>query len=368
LLIDAEGMVVHATPGSGRPRELLPIVSRVGVNLAEAAVGTNAPAVVLKTGQACTVTGAEHFFDSVQRLHCAAAPVRDAQGAVAGVLDLTVEARPFGFDASALVAVVASAIENQLLQHGAEDQLVLQFQVSHGLLGSPLQALVGVASSGRLAWANSTARQLLGVAALHGDEQLAVEALFGQRLSALLALAGHDAARTCRLPNGLTVWLQALGPGRGRSHTVLGRALALTEQTPIAVATVSDAHQADTVGPCVATTACTEPPGTESVVIASDVEPPATTGEADAPAADAGMRIAADTAAATVTAVAAAAAATLGEHQRDLIDRVLAECEGNISRAARRLGVSRGLLYRRRRDVEACSAQFGGQVEPGGSD
>jgi transcriptional regulator of acetoin/glycerol metabolism len=58
----------------------------------------------------------------------------------------------------------------------------------------------------------------------------------------------------------------------------------------------------------------------------------------------------------------------LGEHQRDLIDRVLAECEGNISRAARRLGVSRGLLYRRRRDIEARDAQAGGPAERRGGD
>ncbi|MFY9514376.1 MAG: helix-turn-helix domain-containing protein, partial [Rubrivivax sp.] len=40
-------------------------------------------------------------------------------------------------------------------------------------------------------------------------------------------------------------------------------------------------------------------------------------------------------------------AATLGQHTREVIERTLAEQGGNISRAARVLGVSRGLLYRR---------------------
>jgi transcriptional regulator of acetoin/glycerol metabolism len=38
---------------------------------------------------------------------------------------------------------------------------------------------------------------------------------------------------------------------------------------------------------------------------------------------------------------------TLQDASRDLIESTLAECQGNVSRAARRLGVSRGLLYRR---------------------
>ena len=38
---------------------------------------------------------------------------------------------------------------------------------------------------------------------------------------------------------------------------------------------------------------------------------------------------------------------TLGDHNRKLIESTLAECGGNISKAARKLRVSRGMLYRR---------------------
>ncbi|MCW5631695.1 MAG: Fis family transcriptional regulator, partial [Rubrivivax sp.] len=40
---------------------------------------------------------------------------------------------------------------------------------------------------------------------------------------------------------------------------------------------------------------------------------------------------------------------TLDQHTRQTIRRVVDECGGNLSAAARRLGVSRGLLYRRLR-------------------
>jgi len=46
----------------------------------------------------------------------------------------------------------------------------------------------------------------------------------------------------------------------------------------------------------------------------------------------------------------AEAPSSLGEASRELIEQALARCQGNISQAARMLGVSRGLLYRRLRE------------------
>jgi len=43
------------------------------------------------------------------------------------------------------------------------------------------------------------------------------------------------------------------------------------------------------------------------------------------------------------------AALHLPSVQARLIDQALAECDGNISEAARRLGISRNTIYRRRR-------------------
>lgn len=281
LLTDAEGVIVHATQAPAQAvAPVLKNAARLGVNLAEGAVGTNAPAVVVKTGAAVTVTGAEHYFECIQSLHCAAAPIRDGRGHLAGVLDLTVESRAFGFDAAALVGVYATAIENRLLQAGASEHLVLQFQVCNTMLGSPLQALVGVDGQGRVAWLNSTAQQLLGPGS---GRESAAETLFGTTLHELLARSAADAPRPLRLPNGLTVWLRA----QLKAHDGVRPVVALSQPAAPAVAT---------------------------------------------PAA---------------VAAPAPGAATLGQHTREVIERTLADHGGNISRAARVLGVSRGLLYRR---------------------
>ncbi len=296
LLTDAEGVLVHVTQAVAMPSEpVLKRVSRIGVNLAEGLVGTNAPAVVVKTGEPVTVFGAEHYFDCMQSLHCAAAPIYDGHGRLAGVLDLTVEARPFGFDAAALVGIYATAIENRLLQAGAGDHLVLQFQVCSSMLGSPLQALAGIDAHGRAAWLNGTAQQLLGPAV---RPQADAESLFGCTLGQLLGRAAHDDARPLRLPNGLTVWLRArLQAADGARHAV-----SLPSVAAVAAAAAP-------------------PPA------------PVATGAPTAP-----------------EPAAAGPQATLDQHTREVIERTLAEHAGNISRTARQLGVSRGLLYRRLRE------------------
>jgi sigma-54 dependent transcriptional regulator, acetoin dehydrogenase operon transcriptional activator AcoR len=291
LLTDAQGVIVHATAhGALLDSPLIRVAGRVGVDLSEGQLGTNAPALVVKTQQAVTVNGAEHFFERVHPLHCAAAPIRDGQGRLAGVLDLTVEARPFAFDAAALVGVYATMIENRLLQAAASGSLVLQFQVCSSMLGSPLEALVGINDQGLVAWHNGTAQKLLGLEPL--ATQAAgrdTEALFGVKLSALLALTRQGQASPLRLPNGLTVWMQASAPAAPRRSSSFSAAPALAS--------------------------------TPAIVTTPEPSPP--------------------------SPAAAPASTTLNQVTGEVIVRTLTECDGNVSRAARRLGVSRGLLYRR---------------------
>jgi len=311
LLSDADGVLVHVTQAVATSAEpVLQQVSRIGIDLAEQQLGTNAPSVVMKSGAAVTVFGGEHYFDCMQTLHCAAAPIHDGRGHLAGVLDLTVEARPFVFDAAALVGVYATAIENRLLQSGAGEHLVLQFQVCSTMLDTPLQALVGIGSHGRVVWLNGAAQQLLGPRARPADE---AEALFGCTLTQLLARTRAAEPQPLRLPSGLTVWLRARLHARdGMQHSVAAtappaRGLAAAPSTPSTSATSA--------------TSATSPTSTAAALAAS--LPPA---------------------------LPELERTTLNQHARELIDKALAAHGGNISRTARLLGVSRGLLYRRLRE------------------
>ena len=237
----------------------------MGVNIAEDAVGTGAPGVAVRTGEVCHVRGGEHFFRCLASLHCAAAPVRDASGRTVAMLDLSSEAGPFRFDAGAMAHMYATCIENRLLVGAARMHLLLRFQSSRSMFGTPLEGLAAVDGEGMVRWFNGVGAQLFDCPR-RPAEGMAAEEVFGLGLNQLLELAHHGQARPQMLPTGLTLWMEAR----------------LDE--------------------------------------ASSAEAPS-----EAPS-------------------------SLGEASRELIEQALARCQGNISQAARMLGVSRGLLYRRLRE------------------
>lgn len=310
LLTDAQGVVIHATqlPQTSQ-QPLLKTASRVGVNIAEGHIGTNAPGIVVRTGEACTVTGAEHFFQCLQSLHCAAAPIRDIHGQLAGVLDVSIEAGRFHFDAASVVGMYATTIENRLLQLQSVEHLVLHFQASPTLLGTPLEALAGIDASGRVLWLNGAGRRLTGC---RMEGRPTVDEVFGAPLDRLLALPRQNHVHTQHLPNGLGVWMKGTltaSDGADFKH---------------AVAMSRPASHTPTPPP----TAPAEP---EHVAVAVATEP-------------------------DMHAAPGAARATLLDHEQRLIEITLAECGGNIAKAARALGVSRGMLYRRLQKEKAPDA------------
>jgi transcriptional regulator of acetoin/glycerol metabolism len=303
ILTDREGVVVHVTQHPAAAHQpVLRKTARVGVNISERIVGTTAPGIVATTGQACTVDGAEHYFEVLSQMQCAAAPIRDVSGRLAGVLDLTAEARRFGFDAASMVALYATIIENRLLQAQSRDHLILRFQASPNLLGTPMEALAGVAPDGTIAWLNGAGARLIGRLPEAAGER-DVESMLGHDLASLLRLQRRDAAQPLRLASGLGVWVQAsleAADGADFRH---------------AVAVPGDAAATALVTP-------SAPHGDMAVAMEED--------EQDAPASP-------------------TQAGTLRAHSRKLIEETLAAHGGNVSQAARQLRVSRGTLYRRLR-------------------
>lgn len=270
LFTDHRGVVLQASAVDPSVRSPLTLGARVGVRFDEGNLGSTAPSVVARSGQACTVSGGEHFLGLLSRVHCAAAPVHNRRGEVAAVLDLSIEDRPFAFDAFGLVRLFAAAIENRYVAAQSCERLRVTFQLTPTLLGTALQGLAVVEQDGRIGWVNPAGRSLLDPPGAPVPPRT-VEAALGLTLAQLQSLGGSSHPQPHRLPSGLAVWLTVTEPGARR---------------------------------------------------------PAAPQEQPAPASH---------------------AVSLQDVHREHIQATLAACGGNISGAARRLGVSRGLLYRRLR-------------------
>lgn len=313
MLADATGVLIGSSCVGRSHEELMPVATRLGVNLSEDAVGTTAPGVAARTGKPVSVLGGEHFFDSVKEMHCAAAPIRDIHGRVAGVLDISSERIPFEFDAAAVAGLYAGAIENRLLLAQSTEHLVIRFQVAPELLDSAIVGLVGIDVDGRQAWENGVAQSLLGVAQRHrAQTERSAEEQLGLPWAQLASLPAVGAA-PLTLPNGLRVWARAEMRARdGQRGLVSG-------MRPLVMAPT--AHPAMTVAVAVAV---------------ADPEPVNSLPTQLCP----------ETRSAEPTTVVTP---RLRESDLELIQKTLHTCAGNVSDPAERLGVSRGLIYRRLR-------------------
>ncbi|OOG53220.1 GAF domain-containing protein [Polaromonas sp. C04] len=303
ILTNPEGMVIYASRRAQDHGELLmQDIARVGVDLSEHTVGTNAPGIVVQTGQGCIVHGGEHFNNAIRAVHCAAAPIRDIHGQLAGVLDISIERRAFGFDAFALIGTYATMIENNLIARQSQDMLLLAFQVDPQLLGTPQAGFAAIYEDGQLKWLNDTAVRLTG-----GAVGQSIEDVLGHSLMVLLGLIRKRQPQCVCLPNGLRVWIQAQLRTGDRAG-VLWSAEPFQRADTVLPPPVSE-ESWDAMRP-------SETPG-ESVVEASPQQSP-------------------------ILPIPS----TLQDSQAEQIARALQACGGKVARAARVLGVSRGLIYR----------------------
>lgn len=307
ILTDATGVLIGASPSGQHAHRIIPIAHRVGINLAEEYAGTTAPGIVVRTGKQACVLGSEHYYDSVSAMYCTAAPIRNTQGQLAGILDISSEGVPFHFDPSAVVGLYAASIENRLLVAQSPEHLIVRFQLIPAILDTPMVGIMGFDLGGQLVWLNSVASNLLGIAVSSKERgPCTVDNIFEANFSQLASLAGQGVVAQ-RLSSGLHVFLTCEIRRKSPSCTPLSAA-SPTSRDPW--------------------------PKPEAL---SSAAPPL-----DAPAPE-GATLPVD---------------SLKQADADLIQKYLLEYKGNISLVARRLKVSRGLIYRRLEELAINPAHF----------
>jgi sigma-54 dependent transcriptional regulator, acetoin dehydrogenase operon transcriptional activator AcoR len=163
---------------------------RPGTLWAETSCGTNALGTAVETRKPIIVHGSEHFFSQFSTLTCAAAPVFDAEGVLAGVLDASSDCRSRQQHTGALVAMAATQIENGLFRESHRTDVLIALHNRAEYLHTLSAGLLAVDPGGMVLAANTQARFLLqGLPVTRGRR---MEELFRCRFENLLSASRNN--------------------------------------------------------------------------------------------------------------------------------------------------------------------------------
>jgi transcriptional regulator of acetoin/glycerol metabolism len=307
ILTEANGVLIGVSPSGNHNQSIIPVAHRVGINLSEEYVGTTAPSIVTRTGKQACVLGSEHFYESVSAMYCTAAPIRNIQGDLAGILDISSEGSSFHFDPSAVVGLYAASIENRLMIAQSHDHLIVKFQFLSAILDTPMVGIIGFDLTGELVWVNSIASNLLGVHVSQTERvSRYVEDIFDCNFSQLASLSGRGLTSQ-RLSNGLHIFLKCELSAKDYATESLGLPFKFSDK-------YRDKLEVSHI-----------PVEPVEVTFENQIDP-----RSD----------------------------SLKQADAHLIQKYLVEFNGNVSQVAKRLKVSRGLIYRRLEQLNIDPALF----------
>ncbi|MDN3920536.1 sigma-54-dependent Fis family transcriptional regulator [Roseateles violae] len=232
LLTDASGVVLHALGDAGFLQRAQQVALAPGALWAEADKGTNAVGTVLMTEAPTLVHGQEHYLRAMQFLTCSAAPIFDHKGALLGVIDVSGDRRSYHPHTLALAGMAARLIENQWFADRFRADLRLHFHSSAAGLGTLHEGVLALAEDGRVLGANRRAAELLARSATQLKRE-SVQSLFDQGLAQLIDGAQQHPEHGLALRHAHGEWQAKLSLGlsgrSGRSTVASVQALPATE-------------------------------------------------------------------------------------------------------------------------------------------
>ncbi|HWP19480.1 MAG TPA: helix-turn-helix domain-containing protein [Burkholderiaceae bacterium] len=322
VLTDTRGTILHSIGDDQFLDRAQQIALAPGVNWSEPTKGTNAIGTALFDEAPTVVHGGEHYIRANRFLTCSAAPIFDHAGRVLGVLDVTGEQRSYHPHTLAMVAMSARLIENHWFSDRFRHGLRLHFADRPERLGTVREGMVAVSPDGAILGANRYALAQLGMSAA-ALRVRGLESVFGVSLP---ELADH-----CRRRADEPLVLHVTD-SQGSTRMLHARAFFhWPTRWPARVgAPAAPPRQAMTGHSPPPHSAIASP--TASTVEVPQDRSPAASGEA------------------------APAGATLESLELQAIERALAACGGNVSRAARQLGIGRNTIYRKLKRLRGPSA------------
>ncbi len=203
LLSDEQGFLLDALGDAEFCSRAAQVALTPGACWTEEARGTNAVGTVLAEAQPIVINGSEHFLRSNSFLSCAAAPLTEPGGRLAGVIDISCDSRRYHPHTFGLVRAAARMIEDRMFEMSFLNHLKLRFQHPAAGPGGPMEGAIALAEDGLVIGANQTGFALLGLGyADIGNRRFAE--IFHMNLNELLELDRHAQGRpvALRLPRG----------------------------------------------------------------------------------------------------------------------------------------------------------------------
>ena len=234
-LADASGVLLECFGDSEFSMRARRIGLRAGADWSEGVRGTNAIGTAAATQLAVEITGREHFLDSCTFLTCAAAPIRDAESRVVGLLAIASDVDNRQQHTPTLVAMATQLIEKRLFEADHVDSYLLAFHPTMACIGTLQEGLLALTDDGHVLAANRKALELLAIDA-HLVSRLDFDLLFDEPFDRCLERALRD-----------PVAVRALAGRHGQRHFAR---MALPRGAVEAVASALPAMWAQPSSPC----------------------------------------------------------------------------------------------------------------------
>ncbi len=218
ILTNAQGIVIDANGPIDQTDKRARLISRIGVDLSENAVGTTAIGAALTELQPVWVHRGEHFFNDNTAFSCAGSPLFGSNGQCIGMLDLTGIMVPERPELKHLTSLTARTIENALLLQQPHN-LLLRINWPGQPLGEDTDGLIALNSEGNILGANQTARFMVPQLAQLISANMHASDLFAMPFSMLFDSSRRShAAIEVPLWSGLRLIALALRPENERAN------------------------------------------------------------------------------------------------------------------------------------------------------